>query len=458
MNLIGPMSTSPPPICELERGGSSASLLGRIRNLYGLTARKSFVSVIDQIVVSGTSFITTILVGRSGGPEELANYALGFTLVIITFSVLDALIAMPYTIYAIRLEGAALARYRGAVLLQCGLLSVLAAFLFTGWGMVISTSFGPGGLASILYVLSAAIPFYILKEFVKRCALAHLNLKLALQLDLCVGALQITCIAILSYGGLLSALTVFVTAGAANAIPALTWLTLSRNDFVVQRDQIVPVIRQNLSFGGWILLDRLAAQLNTDIFLMWLVAFVLGKKATGVFAACMTVIHLSNPFVLGMGQVLGPRVVKAWTDNGLREMQRVMRKSTIFLGLVLSGFCIGVFLFGEEALRLFYGSQYEGNHHIITMLSFWVLIMVLSLPIACGLFALERPDGNLKANVAGIIITGTVASALVLRFGMMGVVFGLLCGQIGASAVRWLIFTRMVEKTSPLQGLSKNVS
>ena len=444
---LSPMSNIPAPIGEHERTEYKASLWGRIRGrstaVFGMTARKFSVSLVDQIVVSGTNFITTVLVGRKGGPEELANYALGFTLVIIIFSVLETLIAMPYTIYANRLGGAARAGYRGAVLVQCGLLSALAALVLAGWGMVISIGVGTQGLALVLYVLSAAIPFYILREFSRQSSFAHLNSITALRLDLCAGTLQIVCIAALAAGELLSAITVYATIGVANAVVALTWLSRSRNDFVVQRSQIFPVIRRNLSFGGWILAGRIVVLLNSDILVLWLMAFVLGNKATGIFAACMTVVHLSNPFVLGMGQVLTPRVAQAWADNGSWELHRVMRKATIFLGITLSTFCVGAFFFGEEALKIFYGSQYDGNRYIITVLSITILTSVLGMPATSGLLALKRPDGILKTNVAAILLTATVASALVHPFGVLGVTCGLLCGQIGASAGRWIVFTRI---------------
>jgi O-antigen/teichoic acid export membrane protein len=307
-------------------------------------------------------------------------------------------------------------------------------------------------------VLSAAIPFYILKEFARQFAFAHLNSKTALQLDLCAGTLQLVFIAILAAGGFLSAVTVYATIGVANAIVALTWLILSRNDFGVQRNQIFPVIRRNLSFGGWILSGRTVGQLNSDILVLWLISFALGNKATGIFAACMTVVHLSNPFVLGIGQVLTPRVAQAFADKGPREMQRVARKATLFMGFALSGFCIGAFLFGEEALRLFYGSQYDGNRYTITVLSLSILVSALSMPVASSLLALERPDVSLKASVTGLLLTVTVASTLVFPLGVLGVAWGLLSGQIGTSAVRWVVFKRLAAKKPSLRNQRINIT
>ena len=37
-------------------------------------------AILDQVVVSGTRFVTSIIVGRACGPHELGDYTLGFTL------------------------------------------------------------------------------------------------------------------------------------------------------------------------------------------------------------------------------------------------------------------------------------------------------------------------------------------------------------------------------------------
>lgn len=451
-NLMSIITTR---VCDSQRARFRISLLSGIRRrssaVFGITARKGSFSLVDQVVVSGASFLTTVLVGRICGLEELATYSLGFSLVILILSVLETLIVLPYTIYAIRFDGAAQAEYRGAVLVQCGLLSVLATLMLAVWATVISTGLRPLGLAPVLYMLSAAIPFCMLKEFARRFAFAHLNSEKALQLDLSTATLQIIGIAILAAGGLLSAVTATAVIGLANAAVALTWLILSRSNFVVRRNQILPAMWRNLSFGRWLLASRMVGHLNSDILVLWLLAFFLGQAATGVFAACMTVVQFSNPFVLGVGQVLTPRIARALADSGVKEVQRVAWKATILVGLVLSAFCIGTLLFGDMAMKTIYGGQYGGHSYSITVLAASILACALGSPAAASLLALERPDVSLKASVVGLFFTVTFASALVLHLGVLGVACGLLAGQIGASTIRWAAFTRLAMK-KPLQG------
>lgn len=443
------MADIPTPIYESERVEMKASLLGRIRNLYGVTARKSSISLIDQMVVSGTNFIITVLLGRLGGPEELAKYSLGLTVIIIILSIQETLITTPYTIYAHRLDEAALSEYRGAVLVQWGLLSALAMLTLAVWATVTLSGLGLPGLAPVLYVLSLFIPFYLLRDFARQLAFAHLNSTTALRIDLCAATMQLCPIIILAVKGLSSVVTIFVAIGAANAVVAVTWLVLLRNELTIRRKRILPVIRQHVSFGSWSFASRIVSQLNSDILLLWLMAFVLGNTATGIFAACVTIVGISNPFIIGIAQLLTPRIAQAFAYSGLGEVLRVARKATIVIGLALGGFCCGAFLFGEKALRLFYGGLYDGHSSIITVLSISALASAISLPAACGLLAFERPDVSLKSSVVGLLLTMTVASALVLPMGLLGVVYGLLCGQIGSSTVRWAFFLYLSEKKIP---------
>ena len=440
------MSNTPTPICEPERTEMRASLVGRIINLCGVTARKSSISLIDQVVVSGVNFITTVLLGRLCGPEELAKYSLGFTLIIIIFSVQETLITTPYTIYAHRLEEAALSEYRGAVLVQWGLLSALAMLTLAVWATVTLSSLGLPGLAPVLYVLSLFIPFYLLRNFARLLAFAHLDSNAALRIDLCAATMQLGAIIILSVKGLLSVMTIYLAIGAANAVVAVTWLALFRNEFTIRRQRILPAIRHHVSFGSWSLASRIVSHLNSNILLLWLMVFVLGDTATGILAACMTIVGISNPFIIGIAQLLGPRIAQAFAESGLGEVLKVARKATIVIGLALGGFCCGALLFGENALRFIYGGLYGGHSSIITVLSISVLASTISLPAACGLLAFERPDVNLKSSVVGLLLTLAVASALVRPMGLLGVVYGLLCGEIGSSSVRWAYFFFLSQK------------
>src|SRR5205823_14271948 len=105
------------------RGWQSAPLARLFRGVSG----KDILAVLDQAVVSGTSFLTTILLWRWCGAGELGVYSLGFTLLVTWGCVQESLIALPYTIYRNRPLKGTSAEYAGRVLIHQGLLSGLSA-------------------------------------------------------------------------------------------------------------------------------------------------------------------------------------------------------------------------------------------------------------------------------------------------------------------------------------------
>ena len=60
-------------------------------------------SIGDQCLVSGTNFLTLVIVGRSCGLQELGVYSLAFTVVVILMALQESLLIAPYTVMMSRL-------------------------------------------------------------------------------------------------------------------------------------------------------------------------------------------------------------------------------------------------------------------------------------------------------------------------------------------------------------------
>src|SRR4051812_42440657 len=94
-----PAPSTPPPgggERTLQEAGRRAGVWSALkRTLFG----KHSLAILDQLVVSGTRFTTSVIVGRVCGPHELGDYTLGFTLFCIGGCLQTALISQPFTIY-----------------------------------------------------------------------------------------------------------------------------------------------------------------------------------------------------------------------------------------------------------------------------------------------------------------------------------------------------------------------
>src|SRR5438132_4331641 len=100
--------------------------LGSWSRFFDTGSGNQALALIDQAVVSGTSFLTTILIGRWCGAGELGVYSLGFSLLVSWGSVQNSLISLPYTIYRLRSREGTQEECAGSALVHNGLLSAVA--------------------------------------------------------------------------------------------------------------------------------------------------------------------------------------------------------------------------------------------------------------------------------------------------------------------------------------------
>ena len=419
-------------------------------------------AVLDQAVVSGTSFLTTVLVGRWCGAGELGVYALGFTLLVAWTCVQESLIALPYTIYRHRPptrqgdgtdEGAA---YAGSVLAHQGLLSALACLMLAATAVVLSSEAAVSGLGTVTWVLAVVTPFALFREFGRRFAFAHLRIGAALVLDLSVAVLQLAGLICLAASGELSAATAYAAVGLACALTGAVWLYRARASFVIRWSDVRPAMRQSWSLGKWLFASQLTLSVQA-YFIHWLLAWVVGATATGVYAACMTVVLFANPLFLGISNSLAPKAAKAFSDGGGAELWRVVFQTTWLLGTAMAIFCAAVFLAGEHVLGLLYqGGQYAGHGHTVAILALAMLASALGMPASNGLAAMERPRLIFVSGLLPVGLSVLLVPFLVAEWGVIGAAYGFLAGNVAGSVGRWAAFAALVGNADASVGTAKS--
>lgn len=429
-------------------GSVHGRALTRLRNLFGVTARKGAWSLGDQIVVCGTGFVTTVAVGRLCGPEELGYYSLGMTLVLLIISAQHSLVSLPYTIYGNRLGGEERALYAGSVLVQYVLVAVLAMTCLAALAWPFSLGFGPAGLTPVIGVLAATIPFVLLRQLGRRMAFAHLNVTTALLLDCLVGVLQVGGLAAVAVAGLLSASTAYTVTGVACGIGGFAWLAFERARFRIGWRSVSSAARRNFALGRWVLADQLTLTLR-QASVLWLLAFMLGEVATGTLQACLTIIAFSRPFMLGLENVLAPRIARARTAAQGSELRRVVRKVTLLVGVAMGAFCGAVAVFGGQLVQLLYGSGYAGTALAVAVAALATLVSAVGHPSSLGLLALERANWCFGIRVVALSVTVVTAVCLIEPLGVAGAACGLLAGSLSAGLGMILAFRVLAAAEDP---------
>lgn len=415
----------------------------KARHHIGRNSRKSSLALVDQVVVGGTAFLTTMLVGRISGSEELGLFALGLSIVFFAIAAQESLVTSPYTIFVNRFRGRARTRYTTGVLAQFAIHAVLVGGLVAlGAATTTLTGIGPSGIAAPLWVLALILPIRLLREMARRHAYAAMNTRAAVVIGVVASVLQVLLLVALAVSGYLSATTALAAIGVSSGLVGLGWLWLNRPRTRLNRRQFALVFRRNLRLGKWYFAGQMS-RVASYYSLPWIIVMFLGKGPAGVFAACGTLVGLANPLVAAFHSVFAPRISVAQADSGQQEVQRIVWKATVLLSATIGTFCVATAFFGGFALELVFGADYAGYGHVIAVLAFSPLAHALVLPAGQALFVLGKPRLNFAAQLIGIVLVFPLTILLIDSIGIFGAAVGhlaelALIGTVTAFAY-WMI-------------------
>ena len=302
-------------------------------------------------MVSGTSFLVTLLVGRICG-SQVRLYSLGFSLVVLALGVQTALVSTPFTVYRVRYgSGSAAAAHGGSSLVASGLVIAVVTCVFVAATGLLMWTARFDDFVPTAWAICIAMPWLLGREFARRFDLARLKMGYACLLDASVMLLTVAGLQLAIQAKFLSPVTTFVIMAIAAAATSLAWLGVRfrRSELRIVPATILPELQRDLQFGRWVVADQMLAVAHLYI-LHWLLAWVVSTSATGILAACFSIAALASPFLQGMGNFLSPQFVESVTNRGRAATYHLLWKAIAGMVLVMIVYAVAVSLAGNWLL------------------------------------------------------------------------------------------------------------
>lgn len=412
---------------RLGDGASHATLLG----------------VMDQVVVSLANFATTVAVGKLAGVTALGEYSLAFTILLLLMTLQDSLIASPYSVVCHQLRRGAQRRLAGNLLLIAAIFAVTCSLVLLATGQIVGEAERPGRFAAVAWTLALAVPTALIRELLRRMALAHLDVRAALGIDIVASVFQIGTLVVMaslasvtSYGALLS----IAVGGLAGIV---TGLIVRRREWRIHGPTLPRHLLRALAFGKWLVAARLTSTVHSYV-VPWLLGMMIGLEVVGGFTAAFALIAVANPMLIGLLNVMAPQAARAWTTGGARAVEQVVMRGAIMLISVTMLLAVPIAIFAKDLLGALYGSQYRTYGDIGTVLAISLVATVVGIPADHGLRAVQRPAGSFLASCCGLTVTILGTLTLVPVVGLIGGACALSLGSTTSAAGRWLTFRRLV--------------
>lgn len=398
-------------------------------------AMRGFWALLDQGIVSGASFVTSVLIGHACSRNELGVYYLAMSIVLFVRGIQERLVSVPYMVHCSRRHGQSLAALGGSTLVHQFALSGLTALGLAGFLGILGFLAEPALPPAVVAVMLAAVPLILLREYVRQFTFAHLRFRSAALLDAAVTTIQLGGLFVLGRMHLLTVPAIYALMGASCGLACLGWYVLNREPLVFDRRAIVADWHQNWSFGKWVLISQLVSSMAPSL-LPWLLAGARGMEATGELAACCTLAGFANVLLIGLANALTPEAAGAFAQGGSEALWKVLRRATIVFSLVIGALCVLFFAVGSSLVAIVYGSGFAGSGPLLGLLGLNLWAGSIEVVAGNGLWAVDRPRANLWADVTNFTVAALAGTWLVFAAGAMGVALGLCLGAAAGAVVR----------------------
>jgi O-antigen/teichoic acid export membrane protein len=403
----------------------------------------------DQLILSLLNFAVMLIVARTGDTSQLGLYSVANSVIILLLTAQDSLITRPYSIQLFKPPGTpaehAFSSFTLSLFLSAfGAVSLAVPALYF---LQLGNETGAAAAGAI----AVAAPFVLAREFARRHGLANLQMFSSFIVDAVAATCAIIVLFILLWTRWLNAATAIIALGAGAAFGALWWCINNRSFIAWSSSAVRKTFWQSWSLGKWLLTSQLAMQMQ-GYAIHWLCLLLIGAAATGAYAAALSVVALSNPFIFGFFNLLMPKSVRTLKDRGTVALRREVLRDSLVLAALMAVFTLFIVFAGDRVMALLYPAVdvvKEGS--VLTVL---VLVAVAAAigafggPAAIALQGMER--GKLLAIVSLVVfcIGALFSWALVSRFGLLGAGWGLLATETVGCISRWLMLYKLSEERS----------
>ncbi len=401
------------------------------------TVNLGLAALVDQSVFSLGNFASTVIVGKFAGDTELGIYALAMATVYLATAFQRALVAAPYTVQVQRLTGERRSERRGSALVQVLIVTTILCLLVATLRAVGLVQLGDFRVSALLLVALTAS--WGLRDFWRRILFADLRFGEALALDGLVVGAQLSLLAYYTSNQLLSATTALQAVIWPSAISSLAFFLFRRRQFRISATRLSSDFRASWRYGRWSTLTE-GIFAGQELAIQALLAASSSFATTGVYAACMSIVKLTNPLVYAIGNLVGPRTAQTLHQEGPRKLATGVNRVAWFVAASMAAYLVVVFVAGGLMMEMLYGSAYADKHWLLVILSLAAAFTALGMAPAKGISAMEKPQLNLIANATGFAVVIVAAWLSFPAYGVYGVATSILAGAAICCLCKWVLF------------------
>ena len=401
-------------------------------------------------LVSASSFLCLMLVGRTGDADTLATYAMALAAMYGIASPISALLIAPTRVLAARLQGGPRKHWLWR---QYGLLAVLAAALLPAvWllGLALDD-------AALSLLIALLVALYCAHELTRSALFVDARATSVLLLDLGTHALRLT----LFIGCLLLSAAhthwwLLALVASLSLWPGWLW-GVSHPTRSATRADLREQWKENWRFGRPVLLEAMGSMASTHLLLL-LMALALSSEDIAALAIAASTLNLLSLAYAGLAQYLIPAASRALASDGYSAWRRLMLISAVPSLLLALLLAVLLTAFAAPIIQLLFGQPWPDAARATAWLALPYLGFAACSLLSAALHSSGQPQYGVIAKVTSGLLCSIAAYPMTTHFGFDGALMVyaavplLWLGVYGCLLMQGRLTEHSVDRVQPTHG------
>jgi O-antigen/teichoic acid export membrane protein len=383
-------------------------------------------SFADQALAVGATFLANVMLARTQTKEEYGMFALSYSLYTFLTGLHNSTILEPCTVYGSGRYRSRFSEYLRLMIRTNAFVGLLLTMLVLLVCLVLYLA-APQYVSHALLGLGLTVGVLLSGTFLRRAFYLQRQPAFAAQASFICFVTVACALWLVAKAHLLNGLSVFL-------ILALGWIAAglglgrklavgsSGASFLESEPEYW---REHWKYSKWVLLTAFVFQLTTQGY-YWIVAgFVSVKDVAGLRVMQMLVAPMDQVFIAISFLVL-PALAARYASNRMGSFLSFSKRYALAVVSATALFALAVRIVGRPVMHWLYNGKFDDLAPLLYVLAFLPLTMGIGNTMSNALNAAEKPKLVFYAYMCSGTATLVGGIPLVIHFGLMGAVYGLL--------------------------------
>jgi O-antigen/teichoic acid export membrane protein len=189
------------------------------------------------------------------------------------------------------------------------------------------------------------------------------------------------------------------------------------------------ISRDILNVSKWLVPSSLVQWFSGQIYFL-VAGILLGPVSVGALKAGQSVIGVTNILFQAMENFAAKGASIAYQYEGYASLNNYLKRISIYGGSITVAVCVALIISSDQIYSLIFREEYHEYSWIISWLGVTSIFIFFSFPLSIGLRTLNKSSLIFKFNLILGLLSASAVYPLVLNYGVIGVLIGLLFSRV----------------------------